>query len=81
MKTRFFQHLKTYSVYYCFNLGIMIGGIILGIYYLNLQNDTELLQLSETIIQILNGDYIQDKSYVISHLKESILFLGLIFEL
>ena len=37
MKTRFLNHIKTYLMYYCFNFGIMLGGILLGIYYFQIQ--------------------------------------------
>ena len=79
MKARFFNHLKTYLMYYCFNFGIMIGGILLGIYYFHLQPENELLTLSETIISILNGNYIQEQTYVLNHFKEAMILISIIY--
>ena len=50
MKSRFFEHFKTYRIYYYFNFGIMLGGFLFGLYLLNKQNETQLISLSQTIL-------------------------------
>ena len=37
MKTLFYDHLNTYKMYYFFNLGVLIGGLIFGLYYINFE--------------------------------------------
>lgn len=79
MKIRFFEHFKTYRVYYYFNFGIMIGGFLCGIYLLNLQSENQLINLSQSILEMLNGSYIQDKTYVSQHLTSSLIYLLIIY--
>jgi len=79
MKSRFFEHFKTYRIYYYFNFGIMLGGFLFGFYLLNKQNETQLISLSQTILEMLNGAYIQDQIYVTKHLFESFIFLFIVY--
>lgn len=81
MLTRFFIHFKTYHIYYLFNFGVLIGGIIFGVYLINFQSYETLTSLSQSILDMLSGSYIQDTVYVTNHLLNSIFFLLIIYVL
>lgn len=79
MITRFFNHFKTYHVYYCFNFGILIGSIIIGYIFFKTQTNQQMIDLSESFLQVLSGTYIKESSYVTSHLLNSLFCLLIIY--
>ena len=79
MKTLFYEHLNTYKIYYLFNLGVFVGGILFGFFYVNYQTEAEISTLSMNITEMLNGQYIQNKSYVSHHLTETLFILSIIY--
>ena len=81
LKTLFFNHLKTYHIYYCFNLGIVIGGLIFGFYFISYQQQEQITLLSNSILDLLNGTTIQNLSYVSHHVIESLLIICIIYAL
>lgn len=79
MKTLFYDHLNTYKMYYFFNLGVLIGGLIFGLYYINFENPTDISTISSNLIEILEGQYIQNQSFVSYHLIDTLTTILIIY--
>lgn len=81
MKTLFFNHLKTYHVYYCFNLGVFIGGILFGFYYISFQSPENVSILSQSILDIFQGTTIQNMANISQHIIQSLIVISIIYAL
>ena len=81
MKTLFFNHLKTYHVYYCFNFGVFIGGILLGFYYISFQSPENVSILSQSILDIFQGTTIQNMANISQHIIQSLIVISIIYAL